>query len=152
MDFVEDDIQDVARGLPEMMKEVDTGYDFSERNFSYETGPENEENVGAISKYTVKVPEEDIPHPREDLERVFGANVTLQVWEDLSDLDMDGEVGRKVQLYTGASRTTPRDYRQQESQKLHELLTEDIDQVMTPEPDRSEHIDANGSEVYEWLE
>lgn len=151
MDFAEDDIQDVARGLPEMMQEADTGYKFSERNFRYETGPDNEENVGAITDYSVKVPEEDIPHPREDLERVFGAGVTLQVW-DLSELDMDEEVERKVQLYTGASRTTPREYRQQEAQRLHELVTGDLEEVMAPEPDRAEHIQENNSEVYEWME
>ena len=149
MDFVEEDIEDVARGLPDMMAEVETDYEFKENHFGFEQGPQDDEDVGAIAKYSISAPEYGIPHPRKDLKKVSGATATLEAW-NLSSLDISEDVERKVQLYTGASRTTPREYRQHESEKLHDLLTTDIEEIMAPEPDRSEHIQENGSEVYEW--
>jgi len=149
INFLEDDVLEVARNLPDLMEEVDTNYEFRENHSGYEKGPEGE-NMGATAKFSVSVPEENIPYSRDDLEREFGASANLQVW-DLSSIEsFDSE--RKAQLYVSASRTTPREEKEEEAENLYELLSTDIEEVMTPEPDTVEYIESNNSEVYRWDE
>ncbi len=145
IDFLKDDVCDIAESLPALMNEVDTDYRFTSKESWYDEWPESDLE-GGIASYSVLAPGCDIPSSRNDLETEFGIGVQLQVW----DMPPEADDERRVQLYTGESRTTPVRKRKAESEELHQILSDDLESVMLPKPDSREHVEENGSEVYYW--